>query len=98
MTITCANPETYEQATEGSREVRPAAGTHGRLDGVLRDHVPRPPGAASAATFRDSLPNSRGGRYHARFRRAYLVESIPKGFEDLRGTPGVQYTEDVLVR
>jgi hypothetical protein len=30
--------------------------------------------------------------------RAYLVESIPKGLEDLRGTPGVAYTEDVLVR
>ena len=30
--------------------------------------------------------------------RAYLVESIPRGLEDLRGTPGVQYTEDVLVR
>jgi phospholipase D3/4 len=30
--------------------------------------------------------------------RAYLVESIPKGLEQLRGTPGVQYTEDVLVR
>ena len=30
--------------------------------------------------------------------RAYLVESIPKGLEDLRGTPGVQYTEDALVR
>ena len=30
--------------------------------------------------------------------KAYLVESIPKGLEDLRGTPGVQYTEDVLVR
>ena len=30
--------------------------------------------------------------------RAYLVESIPKGLEDLRTTPGVQYTEDVLVR
>jgi phospholipase D3/4 len=30
--------------------------------------------------------------------RAYLVESIPVGLEDLRGTPGVQYTEDVLVR
>jgi phospholipase D3/4 len=29
---------------------------------------------------------------------AYLVESIPVGLEDLRGTPGVQYTEDVLVR
>jgi phospholipase D3/4 len=29
---------------------------------------------------------------------AFLVESIPKGLEDLRGTPGVQYTEDVLVR
>ncbi len=29
---------------------------------------------------------------------AYLVESIPKGLEDLRGTPGVAYTEDVLVR
>lgn len=29
---------------------------------------------------------------------AYLVESVPKGLEDLRGTPGVQYTEDVLVR
>ena len=29
---------------------------------------------------------------------AYLVESIPKGLEDLRSTPGVQYTEDVLVR
>ncbi|MBS0422335.1 MAG: hypothetical protein JSR66_31810 [Proteobacteria bacterium] len=29
--------------------------------------------------------------------RAYLVESIPKGLEDLRGTPGVRYTEDVLV-
>src|SRR5215469_9264164 len=28
---------------------------------------------------------------------AYLVESIPKGLEDLRGTPGVTYTEDVLV-
>jgi phospholipase D3/4 len=28
--------------------------------------------------------------------RAYLVESIPKGLEDLRGTPGVRYTEDVL--
>ena len=28
---------------------------------------------------------------------AYLVESIPKGLEDLRGTPGVRYTEDVLV-
>lgn len=30
--------------------------------------------------------------------KAYLVESIPKGLEDLRGTPDVQYTEDVLVR
>jgi len=30
--------------------------------------------------------------------RASLVESIPRGLEDLRGTPGVQYTEDVLVR
>lgn len=30
--------------------------------------------------------------------RAYLVESIPVGLEDLRGTPDVQYTEDVLVR
>jgi len=30
--------------------------------------------------------------------RAYCVESIPKGLEDLRGTPHVQYTEDVLVR
>lgn len=30
--------------------------------------------------------------------RACLVESIPQGLEDLRGTPGVQYTEDVLVR
>jgi phospholipase D3/4 len=30
--------------------------------------------------------------------RACLVESIPKGMEDLRGTPGVQYTENVLVR
>src|SRR5258706_821453 len=30
--------------------------------------------------------------------RAYLVESIPKGLEDLRGTPGVAYTEDVLVQ
>jgi hypothetical protein len=29
---------------------------------------------------------------------AYLVESIPKGLEDLRGTPGVAYTEDVLVQ
>jgi hypothetical protein len=30
--------------------------------------------------------------------RACLVESIPKGLEDLRGTPAVQYTEDALVR
>ena len=30
--------------------------------------------------------------------RASLVESIPVGLECLRGTPGVQYTEDVLVR
>jgi phospholipase D3/4 len=30
--------------------------------------------------------------------RATLVESIPKGLEDLRGTLGVQYTEEVLVR
>jgi hypothetical protein len=29
---------------------------------------------------------------------AYLVESIPKGLDDLRGTPGVAYTEDVLVQ
>lgn len=29
---------------------------------------------------------------------ASLVESIPKGLEDLRGSPGIQYTEDVLVR
>ena len=29
--------------------------------------------------------------------RAYLVESIPKGLEDLRGTPSIRYTEDVLV-
>lgn len=29
--------------------------------------------------------------------RASLVESIPVGLEDLRGTAGVQYTEDVLV-
>jgi phospholipase D3/4 len=29
--------------------------------------------------------------------RAYLVESIPKGLEDLRDTPGVRYTENVLV-
>jgi len=30
--------------------------------------------------------------------RASLVESIPVGLEDLRGTAGVMYTEDVLVR
>ena len=30
--------------------------------------------------------------------RASLVESIPLGLESLRGIPGVQYTEDVLVR
>jgi phospholipase D3/4 len=30
--------------------------------------------------------------------RACLVESIPVGLEDLRGTLGVQYTENVLVR
>src|SRR5215210_6672177 len=30
--------------------------------------------------------------------KAYLVESIPKGMDDLRTTPGVQYTEDVLAR
>ena len=30
--------------------------------------------------------------------RAFLVESIPVGLEDLRGTPGVQYTEEALVR
>src|SRR5215471_10022408 len=30
--------------------------------------------------------------------RASLVESIPTGMEDLRGTPGVQFTEDALVR
>jgi phospholipase D3/4 len=30
--------------------------------------------------------------------RAYLVESVPVGLEDLRVTPGVEYTEDVLVR
>jgi phospholipase D3/4 len=30
--------------------------------------------------------------------RASLVESIPMGLESLRGTHGVQYTEDVLVR
>lgn len=29
--------------------------------------------------------------------KAYLVESIPSGLDDLRGTPGVRYTEDVLV-
>jgi phospholipase D3/4 len=29
---------------------------------------------------------------------AYLVESIPTGLEDLRDTPGVQYTEEVLAR
>ncbi len=29
---------------------------------------------------------------------AYLVESIPRGLEDLRSTPGVRYTEDVLAR
>jgi len=30
--------------------------------------------------------------------RASLVESIPVGLESLRGTPGIEYTEDVLVR
>jgi phospholipase D3/4 len=30
--------------------------------------------------------------------QAFLVESIPVGLESLRGTPGVQYTEEVLVR
>src|SRR5579864_4725025 len=30
--------------------------------------------------------------------RASLVESIPVGLDNLRCTPGVQYTEDVLVR
>ena len=30
--------------------------------------------------------------------RIYLVESIPGGLEDLRGTAGVDYTEHVLVR
>jgi phospholipase D3/4 len=29
---------------------------------------------------------------------AYLVESIPKGLEDLRGTSAVAYTEDLLVQ
>lgn len=30
--------------------------------------------------------------------RAALVESIPVGLESLRGTPGIEYTEDVLLR
>jgi phospholipase D3/4 len=30
--------------------------------------------------------------------KAYLVESIPLGMEDLRGTAGVEYTENVLKR
>ena len=30
--------------------------------------------------------------------RACLVESIPIGLEDLRGTRGIEYTEDALVR
>ena len=30
--------------------------------------------------------------------RAYLVESIPKGLEEFRDTPGVRYTEDELAR
>jgi hypothetical protein len=30
--------------------------------------------------------------------RASLVESVPMGMEDLRGTSGVQFTEDTLVR
>ena len=38
------------------------------------------------------------GRQCGRIPRAHLVESIPVGLEDLRGTAGVQYTEDVLVR
>ena len=53
MTITCADPDTYEQATTRSREVRSAAGAHGRLDGVLRDDVPGASGAAPAAAVRD---------------------------------------------
>ncbi len=43
-------------------------------------------------TQRDKAPHDTSGT------RAVLVESIPRGLEDLRGTPGVEYTEDVLVR
>lgn len=42
-------------------------------------------------------PDERPLTEHDSEARAYLVESIPKGLEDLRGTPGVRYTENVLV-
>lgn len=33
-----------------------------------------------------------------RIQKAYLVESIPRGMDDLRETRGVEYTEKVLKR
>src|SRR5580704_9223439 len=53
-------------------------------------------GAASAQTSQDTADKfmTESTTFAA---RACLVESIPIGLEDLRGTPGVQYTEDVLV-
>ena len=83
-------PRNVRARTGRSGEVRSPARTHGRLDRVLRRDVPRASIAAPAAAAQHT-----GGSVVA---SAYLVESIPKGLEDLRSTPGVQYTEDVLVR
>ena len=73
MTITCANPDTYEQARRGSREVRSPAGAHGRLDRILRDHVSGASGAAPATAVRDGpLAGPASRRRSTRSRRRDL--------------------------
>jgi pyruvate-formate lyase len=53
MTTTCANAETYQEATcDPEKYDLPRA--YARLDGVLRDHVPRAPGPTSAPSRRDA--------------------------------------------
>jgi phospholipase D3/4 len=96
MIITCANAETYEKA---KRDPEKYDLVRARMGGWTEFFVTMFPGTrrnTSAARLRpqkgaimSELTPAAG---------ACLVESIPVGLEDLRGTPGVQYTEDVLVR
>ena len=99
MTITCADAETYEEAKRDPEKYDLLRARMGGWTEFFVTMFPAHQAQHERRPLRRQKPMSElMTEPTPAVARACLVESIPVGLEDLRGTPGVQYTEDVLVR